>query len=61
MASHLVCVVLSMLILLLLISFKAGVAEAKRNISQERRLESPLPPTAPMYLPPSRSRRGKGP
>ncbi|KAL0695205.1 hypothetical protein Bca4012_062385 [Brassica carinata] len=58
---HIVGFVLSLLLVLLLISFQAGVAEAKRNLRQERLVESPLPPTAPIYLPPSKSRRGRGP
>ncbi|XP_018440614.2 serine rich endogenous peptide 13 [Raphanus sativus] len=53
--------VISFILLLLLVSFQTGVAEAKRNLRQERFLESPLPPTAPIYLPPSKSRRGRGP
>ncbi|CAN6976478.1 unnamed protein product [Brassica rapa subsp. trilocularis] len=58
---HIVGYVISLLLLILLISFQVKVAEAKRHLRQERLLESPLPPTAPMYLPPSKSRRGRGP
>ncbi|CAF1927780.1 hypothetical protein Bca4012_071398 [Brassica carinata] len=58
---HIVGFVLSLLLLLLLMSFQVKVTEAKRNLRQERLQESPLPPTSPIYLPPSKSRRGRGP
>ncbi|CAH8392431.1 unnamed protein product [Eruca vesicaria subsp. sativa] len=60
---QLVGFVLSLLLLILLISFQVKVTDGKRNLRQERVLESPspLPPTAPMYVPPSKSRRGRGP
>ncbi|CAL9215984.1 unnamed protein product [Arabidopsis halleri] len=60
-ASHLVVFLLSLLLLLLLISFQVGVADAKRNKRQDQLLDYPRPPTAPIYLPPSKSRKGKGP
>ncbi|XP_009115585.1 uncharacterized protein LOC103840819 [Brassica rapa] len=58
---HIVGFVLSLFLLLLLMSFQVKIAEAKRNLRQERLQESPLPPTSPIYLPPSKSRRGRGP
>ncbi|CAN6976482.1 unnamed protein product [Brassica rapa subsp. trilocularis] len=59
---HIVGFVLSLLLLLLLMPFQVKIAEAKRNLpGQERLQESPLPPTSPIYLPPSKSRRGRGP
>ncbi|VYS46937.1 unnamed protein product [Arabidopsis thaliana] len=65
-ASNLVVFLLSLLLLFLLISFQVGVADATRNKpgqGQEQRLDydNPRPPTAPIYLPPSKSRKGKGP
>ncbi|CAN8312984.1 unnamed protein product [Cochlearia groenlandica] len=62
-ASHLVAFLLSLLLMLLLISFHVGISEAtNRNTRQGRRgtMETRVPPKAPIYLPPSRSRRGKG-
>ncbi|CAH2033662.1 unnamed protein product [Thlaspi arvense] len=59
--THLVDFLLSLLLLLLLISLQVGAAEAtNRNQRQRRALVSLLPPRAPIYLPPSKSRRGKG-
>ncbi|XP_020869024.1 uncharacterized protein LOC9326604 isoform X1 [Arabidopsis lyrata subsp. lyrata] len=61
-ASNLVVFLLSLLLLLLLISFQVGVADAKRNKpGHDQLLDYPRPPTAPIYLPPSKSRKGKGP
>ncbi|CAH8253255.1 unnamed protein product [Arabidopsis lyrata] len=60
-ASNLVVFLLSLLLLLLLISFQVGVADAKRNKRHDQLLDYPRPPTAPIYLPPSKSRKGKGP
>ncbi|XP_024008462.1 uncharacterized protein LOC112084078 [Eutrema salsugineum] len=61
-ATHVFGFLVSLLLLLLLISFQVGVSEAaNRNQRQGPGSQSPLPPTAPIYLPPSKSRRGKGP
>ncbi|XP_023645478.1 uncharacterized protein LOC111832566 [Capsella rubella] len=60
--SQLVVFLLSLLLLLSLIFSQVGVADAKRNQpGQEQRLDYGRPPTAPIYLPPSKSRKGKGP
>ncbi|KAL9281413.1 unnamed protein product [Arabidopsis thaliana] len=69
--SHLVSLLLSLLLLLLFISSQVGFTEAKRD--QRKKMSSPpipsplipsppIPPPPPrFYVPPSKSRRGKGP
>ncbi|XP_010477564.1 PREDICTED: uncharacterized protein LOC104756641 [Camelina sativa] len=60
--SELVVFLLSLLLLLSFIFFQVGVADAKRNQpGQEPLVDYRRPPTAPIYLPPSKSRKGKGP
>ncbi|CAL9224707.1 unnamed protein product [Arabidopsis halleri] len=59
--SHLVSLLLSLLLLLLFISSQVGFTEAQRDQS----IKTPSPPIPPppprFYVPPSKSRRGKGP
>ncbi|CAH8253256.1 unnamed protein product [Arabidopsis lyrata] len=69
--SNLVALLLSLFLLLLFVSSsQVGVAEAKRHLSNKLRLDcvsdpSPPPPrrsmAPPIFLPPSRSHKGKGP
>ncbi|CAL9215985.1 unnamed protein product [Arabidopsis halleri] len=65
-----VALLLSLFLLLLFVSSQVGVAEAKHHhLSNKLRLDcvsdpSPPPPRSmapPIFLPPSRSHKGKGP
>ncbi|CAH2079570.1 unnamed protein product [Thlaspi arvense] len=59
--SHLVSLVLSLILLLLFVSSQVGLAEAKRY-QRKMSPSPPMPPPPPrFYVPPSKSRRGKGP
>ncbi|KAF3608127.1 hypothetical protein DY000_02046227 [Brassica cretica] len=48
-------------VIAVLVGIGTGRAEKTGGGGQERLQESPLPPTSPIYLPPSKSRRGRGP
>ncbi|XP_006405969.2 uncharacterized protein LOC18022891 [Eutrema salsugineum] len=58
---YLVSVFLSLILLLLCVTSQVGLTEARR--SQLKKSPSPpMPPPPPrFYVPPSKSRRGKGP
>ncbi|XP_010477563.1 PREDICTED: uncharacterized protein LOC104756640 [Camelina sativa] len=65
--SNSVALLLSLFLLLLFVSSQVGVAKANRHLRNKLRLDcdynlSPPPPMAPpIFVPPSRSSKGRGP